>query len=112
MNRGILVSGFQIVSERVALVERVRQADVVVTGEGKIDFQTLQGKGPIGMAKIARQLGKPVWGIAGVVEDRELVSPFFDRLIALVAGNVTNEEALDQPKALLQQRTRELLQSG
>jgi glycerate kinase len=108
--KGKVVPGFQIVSERVALVERMRQADVVVTGEGKIDFQTLQGKGPIGMAKIAKQLGKPVWGIAGVVEDRELVSPFFDRLIALVAGAVTKEEALDQPKALLQQRIRELLQ--
>jgi hypothetical protein len=44
----------------------------------------------------------------GIVEDRDLVSPFFDRLAALVAGEVTKEEALDHSKALLRQRTTEL----
>jgi glycerate 2-kinase len=107
--KGKLVSGFQIVSERVALAERIQQADLVVTGEGKMDSQTLRGKGPIGVAKLARKFGKPVWGIAGIVEDCDLVSPFFDCLAALVAGEVTKEEALDRSKALLRQRTTELL---
>ena len=107
--KGRLISGFQIVSERVGLEERVERTDIVLTGEGKLDQQTLQGKGPIGVAKIARKFKKPVWGVAGVVEDYDEVAPFFDRLTALVSGNVTLTEALDDPERVLRQRIRELL---
>jgi glycerate kinase len=108
--QGALVSGFKIISERVGLEERMQHADVVLTGEGKMDLQTIQGKGPIGVAKIARRLGKPVWGIAGIVEDRELLSPFFDRLTALFMDGVTLEEALSRPEVLLRQRIREMME--
>jgi glycerate kinase len=107
--RGKLVSGFQLVAERLALAERIEKADVVITGEGKIDFQSLQGKGPFGVATIAKRLKKAVWAVAGVIEDHELVSHHFQKLRALVSGEVTIPEALAQPKALLHQRTRELL---
>jgi glycerate kinase len=106
--KGKLVSGFQVFAERVNLANRVAQADVVITGEGKIDSQSLQGKGPIGVARIARTLNKTVWAIAGLIDDHELVSPHFHKMTALVSGETSISEALDQSAKLLYQRTREL----
>jgi len=107
--KGKLVSGFQVVAERLGLAERIHKADVVITGEGKIDAQSLQGKGPIGVATIAKQMNKAIWGVAGLIDDRDLVSPHFQKLGALVSGETSIAEALAQPKALLFQRTRELV---
>jgi glycerate 2-kinase len=107
--RGKLVSGFQLVAERLALAERIENADVVITGEGKLDFQSLQGKGPFGVATIAKRLKKAVWAVAGVIDDHELVSRHFQKLRALVSGETLIADALAQPKALLFDRTRELL---
>ena len=107
--RGKLVSGFQVVAERLDLAERIAQVDVVLTGEGKIDSQSLQGKGPIGVARIARSRNKPVWAIAGLITDRELVSPHFDKLAALVSGETSLAEALEQPRKVLYERARELV---
>jgi glycerate 2-kinase len=106
---GRLVSGFQVVAEKLGLAERIQQADVVITGEGKIDSQSLQGKGPIGVATIAKQLNKAIWAVAAVIDDRELVSPHFQKLIALVSGKTSVADALTQPETLLFQRTRELV---
>jgi glycerate 2-kinase len=106
--RGKLVSGFQVVAERLKLAERIANIDLVITGEGKIDSQSVQGKAPIGVAKIAASLGKPVWAIAGLIADRETISPYFQKLAALVSGGTSIEEALAEPRRLLYQRTREL----
>jgi glycerate 2-kinase len=109
--RGKLISGFQMVAERLKLSERIAKTDVVITGEGKIDSQSVQGKGPIGVAKIAMSLNRAVWAIAGLVEDRELVSPYFHKLSALVSGETSAEEALAQPGKVLHERVRELVLS-
>ncbi len=107
--KGKLISGFQMVAERLGLAERIQKADVVITGEGKIDSQSLQGKGPIGVATIAKQLNKAIWAVAALIDDRDLVSPHFQKLGALVSGETSIAEALAQPKVLLFQRTRELV---
>jgi glycerate kinase len=60
-----IVSGFGIVSELLQLEEAVIAADLVVTGEGSLDDQTLEGKGPHGIAALARRHGKPVVAIGG-----------------------------------------------
>ena len=60
-----LKPGIEIVTAAVDLDAHVRDADLVITGEGRIDFQTVHGKTPIGVARIARRHGKPVIGIAG-----------------------------------------------
>src|SRR6202022_113315 len=107
--KGRLVSGFQVVAERLGLAERIQRADVVITGEGKIDSQSLQGKGPIGVAMIARRLNKAIWAVAALIDDRNLVSPHFQKLTALVSGKTSMADALAQPEALLFDRTRELI---
>ena len=60
-----LKPGIEIVTAAVELETQVRDADLVITGEGRIDFQTVHGKTPIGVARVAKRHGKPVIGIAG-----------------------------------------------
>ncbi len=64
-----LKPGIDIVIAAVHLEEALRDADLVITGEGRIDSQTVGGKAPIGVARIAKKHGIPVIGIAGVLGD-------------------------------------------
>lgn len=69
-----LKAGIQIVLERLHLIDYVKDADVVITGEGRIDAQSIMGKTPIGVARTAKQFNKPVIAIAGCLrEDYDVV---------------------------------------
>ncbi|MBV9873893.1 MAG: glycerate kinase [Verrucomicrobia bacterium] len=101
---GHLVSGFAVVAERLKLEERIAAADIVITGEGKLDSQSLQGKGPFGVAAAAKAAGKPVWAIAGTVESHPGMESYFDRTIALVDDKITLEVAMAKPEETLRTR--------
>lgn len=62
---GILRPGVDIVLEAVGLKEKMESADLVITGEGQMDFQTVYNKAPIGVGKMAKSLGIPTLGISG-----------------------------------------------
>lgn len=66
---GCLRSGIEIVSATVDLASAVQEADLVITGEGRIDGQSIHGKTPVGVARVARQYGRPVIAIAGALGD-------------------------------------------
>lgn len=57
--------GIEIVTDALHLDACVADADLVITGEGRIDSQTIHGKVPVGVAKVAKRYHKPVIGIAG-----------------------------------------------
>ncbi|ANQ28285.1 glycerate kinase [Vibrio natriegens] len=61
--------GIEIVLETVKLADHVADADIVFTGEGRIDHQTAHGKTPMGVAKVAKQFNLPVIALAGCVGD-------------------------------------------
>ena len=63
----VLESGIKIILEETKLEDYVKDADIVITGEGRLDGQTAFGKAPIGVAKIAKKYGKPVIAFAGAV---------------------------------------------
>ena len=63
----VLESGIKIILEETRLEDYVKDADVVVTGEGRLDGQTVYGKAPIGVAKIAKKYGKTVVAFSGAV---------------------------------------------
>jgi glycerate kinase len=107
--RGKLLSGFQVLAERVSLRDKIGRVDIVITGEGKLDAQSLEGKAPFGVAQMTRQLGKPVWAIAGAIEDRERLAPHFEKLVSLVGEDTSLGEALREPAKHLAKRTRELV---
>lgn len=60
-----LRSGIDIVTEAVGLENAIVNADLVITGEGRIDSQSIKGKVPVGVARLAKRYNKPVIGIAG-----------------------------------------------
>lgn len=89
--------GIEIVTEALGLDELVRDASLVITGEGRIDSQTIHGKVPIGVASVAKRYHKPVIGIAGsltadvgVVHDHGL-----DAVFSVLYNICSLEEALD-----------------
>ena len=63
--KGQLRPGCEIIAKAVGLDAAVRDADLVITGEGRIDHQTIFGKTPFGVATVAKRYGKPVIGVAG-----------------------------------------------
>lgn len=63
-----LVSGFDVVADAIDLAGQVAGADLVITGEGRLDVQSLRGKATVGVVRIARKLGVPVVAIAGTVD--------------------------------------------
>lgn len=78
-----LRSGFALVAEAVALEAAVRAADVVVTGEGRLDGQSLNGKVPVEVARLARRHGRRCLAIVGQIAEAERVRPEFDGVFAL-----------------------------
>jgi len=88
--------GIEIVIEAVGLEASVRDADLVITGEGRIDSQTIHGKTPIGVARVAKRHGKPVIGIAGCLStDVGVVHDFgIDAVFSVLSQICTVEEAL------------------
>ena len=69
-----LKAGVQIVLDNLKLAEQVKDADLVITGEGRMDAQSILGKTPIGVARKAKQFNKPVIAIVGCLrEDYEVV---------------------------------------
>ena len=69
-----LKAGVQIVLDNLKLADQVKDADLVITGEGRMDAQSILGKTPIGVARTAKQFNKPVIAIVGCLrEDYEVV---------------------------------------
>ena len=96
-----LCSGFDVVSEAVGLESKMKDVDLVITGEGSLDRQTLEGKTPAGVSRLARKLGKRVFAIVGRAnEDRE-ARELFDGVYEL-GGSIA------QARELLWERAREL----
>jgi glycerate kinase len=98
---GQLTSGFALVSAQVGLAERIRQADLVLTGEGRLDEQSLQGKGPVGVAQLAKSLGKKVVGVAGSVTDAPGLRDCFDLLIGIKPADMPLPEAMRRTDELI-----------
>ncbi len=69
-----LKAGVQIVLDNLKLAEQVKDADLVITGEGRMDAQSILGKTPVGVARTAKQFHKPVVAIVGCLrEDYDVV---------------------------------------
>ncbi|WP_395752179.1 glycerate kinase [Prosthecobacter sp.] len=97
-----LTSGFDLIADLVHLRERIAAADLVITGEGRLDAQTLHGKGPMGVADMARELGKPVAGFAGAILAEEQLRTRFDLLCAIKPPEMPLAEAMQRGPELLE----------
>ncbi|WP_347900643.1 glycerate kinase [Pseudomonas purpurea] len=102
--------GVEVVAELVGLAEAIRGADLVITGEGRFDAQTLRGKTPFGVARIAHQQGVPVIVIAGTLGEgyQHMYEHGVDAAFALTPGPMSLEQACAQAPGLLRDRARDI----
>ncbi|NCH14452.1 glycerate kinase [Cronobacter sakazakii] len=89
--------GIEIVIESLGLAQAVRDADLVITGEGRLDSQSIHGKTPVGVARVAKQFQRPVVAIAGsLTPDYQIVHEHgIDAAFSVIDRIVTLQEALD-----------------
>jgi glycerate kinase len=100
--------GFDVVAEAVGLEAKIKDADVVITGEGSLDRQTLEGKTPAGVARLARQLGKRVFAIVGRASTDREVSEIFDGVSENTRPGMSREENMKRAAELLRENARGL----
>ncbi|WP_029324254.1 glycerate kinase family protein [Butyrivibrio sp. AE3004] len=97
----VLAPGINIVIEETRLDDYIKVADIVVTGEGMLDFQTAMGKAPIGVAKLAKKYSKTVIAFAGgVTPDATACNENgIDAFFPIVRGVATLDEAMSTDNA-------------
>ena len=100
--------GFDVVAEAVDLESKMKYADLVITGEGSLDRQTLEGKTPAGVANLARKLGKRVFAIVGRASEDRDVREIFDRIYENARPGMSEKENIERAAELLQENAREL----
>jgi glycerate kinase len=100
--------GFEVVSEAVGLELKMKEADLVITGEGSLDRQTLEGKTPAGVARLARKLRKPVFAIVGRASDDREVRELFDGIYQNARPGMSQQENMKRAAELLRENAREL----
>ncbi len=100
---GTLMSGFDIVTQTLNLKEKAQKADIIVTGEGKIDAQTLQGKTPFAVAQLAKGTSKKVLAFAGYLGEnhRVLYKHGFTAVFPIADKPMTLDESLNNASELL-----------
>jgi glycerate kinase len=103
-----LRAGFDVVANAIGLEKKVRHADIVVTGEGRLDAQTVEGKAPAAVAVMARNLGKPVYAIVGEVTGDKEASRLFNEVFELARPPITRTLAIRLAGDLLRERATEL----
>ena len=86
----------------------MKDADVVITGEGSLDRQTLEGKTPAGVARLARKLHKPVFAIVGRATPDPELSELFDGIYQNARAGMSQQENMRRAAELLRENAREL----
>jgi len=105
--------GIKLVMELVQFEEKIKMADLVITGEGSTDYQTLFGKVPFGIAKIAKQYNKPVLCISGSLGKgyEQLYSEGIDAFFSIVNRPMSLEEAMNNAATLLEQVSKNAIKT-
>ncbi|MDR6236948.1 glycerate kinase [Pseudomonas oryzihabitans] len=103
-------AGIEVVAELVGLEAALQDADLALTGEGRLDGQTLRGKTPAGVLRLARRHGVPVVAVAGSLGDGydALYEQGLAAAFSLVPGPLSLEEAVTQAEVLLERTARDI----
>lgn len=101
--------GVDIVLEAVQFTNHLEKADFVITGEGKSDEQTLSGKAPIGVAKLAKEKGVPTILISGMIENSSILKTYFHQVESIVGNDISAEQSLNNPSYYLEQKVTDLI---
>ncbi len=102
-----LAPGFDLIAEMTQLEKAIEDADIVITGEGSLDAQTLNGKGPHGVALMAKKHNKPVYAIAGSIDSE--AAQIFDDTLAITSLNLPLETCMRDAIRLIADLAEQLL---
>lgn len=104
--------GIEIIIEIVKLEQAMKDADLVITGEGKIDSQTIYGKAPIGVAKIAKKYSIPVIAVAAIIgDDADIVHQYgIDNLIRVSEPPMSLTEPKSKKVWLIKKSIKQFLE--
>ncbi len=100
--------GFEVVSEAIGLESKIRGTDIVVTGEGSLDRQTLEGKAPAEVARLGRRLGKRVFAVVGRTDGDVRLEELFAGIFAVADPALSEEENISRAPDLLREGGRQL----
>src|SRR5690606_40409399 len=97
--------GKELVMKITNIETYIQEADLVITGEGKIDDQTIYGKTPVGVAKIAKKHGVPVIAITGanLVTSNEIYETGIDAIFSISNAPMSLEESMEKSEWLTEQ---------
>lgn len=96
-----LRNGFNMVADALGLPMQVAHADFVITGEGSLDLQTLQGKAPLGLALLAREHGRKIIAIGGRVDPVIAECQWFDATLSLESFGLSEDECMFRAEELV-----------
>lgn len=97
-----LVPGFELLASLTGLEDEIAASDLVVTGEGSLDSQSLSGKGPVALARLARKHGKPVIAFCGRADESIRNCGLFDSVTDLAATGLPTNELMSRAAELLE----------
>ncbi|EIM06321.1 glycerate kinase [Planococcus antarcticus DSM 14505] len=105
--------GIDLILEAMNFEEQLLDADLVLTGEGKTDAQTLSGKAPFGIAEAANRHGKPVILISGTIaeSDKEQLTPYFTEIHAVADEKISAEESIANAYSYVKIKTEKVIES-
>lgn len=111
--RAKIQSGVELLIQQTGLAEKIAQADVVMTGEGKIDRQTFMGKTPFGVAQVAKSLNKPVYAFAGMIGEgiEPLLEAGLTQIIGINPPDISVEDAIRNAENNLTDSVENVMQS-
>lgn len=93
-------SGIQTVIDVIGLEKHIKTADLVITGEGRLDGQSVMGKVPVGIAELAKKHGKPVIAICGCLGDgAEKVLDYVDAYFPVLTKVCSLQDAMEKNNA-------------
>ncbi|MCO5366653.1 glycerate kinase [Pseudomonas alliivorans] len=103
-------AGVEVVADLTGLEQALRGADLVITGEGRFDAQTLRGKTPLGVARVAKRQQVPVIVLAGTLGEgyEQLYQHGISAAFALTSGPMDLEKACREAPRLLHERARDV----
>ena len=108
---GIIISGIEGISVIMGVEEKIKSSDIVIVGEGSLDYQTAFGKAPAGIASLAKKYNKYVVGISGKVGEKaeELLKKNIDTIYACYGNIQTTQEIRKKSEMDLKKVTRKFI---
>lgn len=105
-----LTPGAKLIGNKINLNSSIASADLVITGEGKSDYQTLNGKAPIYVSHLAKKYTKPIILISGSVQnDHQALTKAFTSVFSITNEPMTLDDAMNQVEKLLYNQVTQIM---